>query len=104
MNINILKDSLNVLFDTKQKQIIALLLVVIAGFVINMAISDNNEVVQDEIQVVEKEIEVVEKASIVKMKDIERNKEQIDALWIYIRRVEKEHKQDLGNHSGKRKH
>ena len=98
--INIVKEALQSLFPDKKSYIIALLLVVIAGFTINSLISKSEDKIEEEIEVIEEEIQEEKIEDIHFMKDIEASKKQIDALWIYIRRVERK----VDDHSEKKRH
>ena len=93
MNLGILKDALASLFDSKHKQVIALLLIVVGIMAGTIYVNRSTDEIKDEITTVEKD-------GIGTMKDIEANEEQIRALWVYIRRIENEHK----DHITKRRH
>ena len=95
-----LKDALSSLFDSKQKQVIALLLIVIGGFSVNLLISNSEEKVEEELEVFEEEQHLDEIEAVKVMKDVEANSEQIKLLWIKYKHIEDSHKE----HIQKRKH
>ena len=100
MNLNIIKEILQSLFPDKKSGIIALLLVVIACFMINNLVSTNREEVETEIMVVEDEIQekTIELTKI--QKDIKTNQVQVDALWVRLGRLERK----LDSHKEAKRH
>ena len=95
MNLNILKEALQALFPDKKSYIIALLLVIIGAFSIIGLINKSEDKIEEEIEVIEEEIQEEKIEDVHFMKDIESNEEQIKALWIYVRRIENEHKDHI---------
>ena len=104
MNLGFLEKTFSVLFDRKEQVIIAILLVIVAGFIVNNSIDRSEDKVEEEItteiEVVEEDIQMKEIEITKIMKDVESNEEQIRVLWSTIQRIEREHK----DHAKQRKH
>ena len=88
MNLNILKEALQAIFPDKKSYIIAILLIIISGFIITNLIRSSKDEIEEEIEVVEEEIQIERLEDVKLQKDVQANEEQIKALWGTLNRLQ----------------